>query len=408
MICKIQKRKNLLKRFSRLALVILLISVAFSCKPEIADTTIDKVTKELQKATTNYDELGEFHCGLAKVREGEKFGFIDKLGVEIIPCRYDEVEDFQNEVCVVKQNGKYGIIDKYGDFILSCEYDQLSSFKNDSLISIGKNDRYGLVNPYGDIIIPMEYEECNCFIEDLATIRKDGKYGCVDKDNKIIIPCMYDELYNGKGFSEGLLGVKKDDMWGYIDKTGTIVIPFRRDNTGAPFDSGLAPIMSFNNEGLATSMTYMDTKGKPVSKFVKGLNCEPFRDGYAVVQLLDKGEGLIDSHGNQILPQIFSLICWGFDKDYVRISFGPDRDGFAKLSDGSSVIKCEYEISSFSFSEGFVPAKKNDKFGFLDQHGEVAIPFRYNDASDFSEGFAVVQKYGKYGYVDRSGTDTFN
>ncbi len=33
--------------------------------------------------------------GLAAVRRGGKWGFVNKSGQEVVPCRYDEVRDFQ-------------------------------------------------------------------------------------------------------------------------------------------------------------------------------------------------------------------------------------------------------------------------------------------------------------------------
>ncbi len=38
---------------------------------------------------------GIFEEGLAAVRLGGKWGFVDKAGQEVVPCRYDEVRDFE-------------------------------------------------------------------------------------------------------------------------------------------------------------------------------------------------------------------------------------------------------------------------------------------------------------------------
>ncbi len=34
--------------------------------------------------------------GLAAVRLGGKWGFVDQSGKEVVPCRYDEVRDFRD------------------------------------------------------------------------------------------------------------------------------------------------------------------------------------------------------------------------------------------------------------------------------------------------------------------------
>lgn len=48
--------------------------------------SINQVSQELAAAIKKYDKLYEFHEGLARVCKDEKFGFIDKLGNEIISC----------------------------------------------------------------------------------------------------------------------------------------------------------------------------------------------------------------------------------------------------------------------------------------------------------------------------------
>ncbi len=38
---------------------------------------------------------GILNEGLAAVRRGGKWGFVDEAGQEVVPCRYDEVRDFE-------------------------------------------------------------------------------------------------------------------------------------------------------------------------------------------------------------------------------------------------------------------------------------------------------------------------
>ena len=52
---------------------------------------------------------------------------------------YDEAKDFQEGVARVKQNDKYGLIDKFGSFIIECEYDYISEFGADGLAFSRRN-----------------------------------------------------------------------------------------------------------------------------------------------------------------------------------------------------------------------------------------------------------------------------
>lgn len=372
---------------------------------KIADVTIDKVSQELSKAVKSYDELNEFHEGLSKVGKNNKYGFIDKLGSEIIPCQYDKASNFKYGVSIVQQEGKVGIIDMEGNWVAPCKFDYINSFGVDSLASASLNGKAGLINIQGNTVIPFKYETIDNFSEGMACVRIDGRYGFINKDGDLIIPCIYDGLYNGIGFSEGLVAVKNGDEWGYIYPNGDIAIQFREELTGAPFSSGLSTILkpTFPYHDMA----FIDKRGHLASDYFP-LVLEGFRDGYCTVMDDNGSKGLIDTHGEFVIPCKFSFIANGFDDDFVLIKYN-NKSGYARKSTGEIIVPCIYEIdyNGWRFCEGLVPVKKNGKYGFINEDNDIVIPFVYDEAGSFSEGFAIVQKFGKYGYVDRYGNDTF-
>jgi hypothetical protein len=86
------------------------------------------------------------------------------------------------------------------------------------------------------------------------------------------------------------------------------------------------------------------------------------------------------------------------------------RYGF-KHPDGRIAIKAEFEDVGH-FSEGLVAVRKNRKWGFIDQAGNLVIPYQYNAAYDFYQGLAIIRKYEpkempKYreGYIDKNGNE---
>lgn len=408
---------------SGIVIISVILLIVIIRKPSIADISIDKVTPELKKAVQKYDKLDSFSEGLAPVCKDDKWGFIDKLGKEIISCQYDEVEDFQFGVCVVEANEKSGIIDKYGKSIAPIKYDWIDCFSisGDSLSRASLNDKQGILNIEGKAIIPFEYEEIFDFNEGIALARKNGKYGCIDKSNCVLIPFEYEEAGMINGFSEGLIALKKDGKFGDLDKYGNVVIPFDKRNVGTPFSSGFATICKGGIDYVMENghlrriqepfmMALIDKTGRQVTDFFEG-EYQDFRNGYSVVTNgINRKVGLIDSYGNMIVPMQYWLIASGWIKDgLVCVMYDTDRAGFINLKTGQTVIPCEYDpIGGFAFSEGLWPVKKNGKCGFINMSNQLVIPYNYDGARDFHEGFSVVEKYGKYGYVDRYGTDTFN
>ncbi|MDR3235247.1 MAG: WG repeat-containing protein, partial [Prevotellaceae bacterium] len=73
-----------------------------------------------------------FSDDMALVLRDGKYGYCDKSGNEVIPCKYDFGLDFSGDFARVNNNDKYGIIDKTGREIVPCEYksDDLGYFSN--------------------------------------------------------------------------------------------------------------------------------------------------------------------------------------------------------------------------------------------------------------------------------------
>ena len=84
--------------------------------------------KNSGKKKGGYDYVAEYSEGLAWVRLNGKYGFIDKSGTEVIPCKYDYAYFFSEGLAEVKLNGKYGFIDKSGRLVIPCKYDGTYSF----------------------------------------------------------------------------------------------------------------------------------------------------------------------------------------------------------------------------------------------------------------------------------------
>ena len=58
-----------------------------------------------------YTKINHFTNGLAVVSDGDKYGYINEKGEEVIKCQFDMAYDFDNKFAVVKIGNKYSIID---------------------------------------------------------------------------------------------------------------------------------------------------------------------------------------------------------------------------------------------------------------------------------------------------------
>ena len=87
-----------------------------------------------------------------------KWGFIDKDGVEIIPCKYNDVGDFSNGYASVQIGSKWGFINKNGKEVIPCIYDEIAPlgcpFRD--LIIIRNGEVHKVINKLGQDVINLQ------------------------------------------------------------------------------------------------------------------------------------------------------------------------------------------------------------------------------------------------------------
>ena len=283
-----------------------------------------------------------------------KFGYIDKNGNEVIPCKYDDAWGLSEGLAGVKINGKYGFIDKNGKEVIPCKYDSAYSF-SEGLAYVQMNGKCGFIDKNGNEVIPCKYDDAGSFSEGLASVKMNGKYGFIDKNGNEVIPCKYYIAWN---FSEGLAGVIMNGRWGFIDKNGKEVIPCKYD--------------------------WADT----------------FSEGLAEVEMNRKW-GFIDKNGNEVIPCKYDG-AWVFSEGLAEVKMN-GKWGFIDKN-GNEVFPCKYDDAG-SFYEGLASVEMNGKYGFVDKNGKEVIPCEYEEAYGFSNGLALVKKNGYLFYIDKTGKE---
>ena len=184
-----------------------------------------KKLAELPAEALVTDDKSEVMNIFEKLQQGGvevDYSAVNGLGEKMVCIELDELIVKKIYLVRVRRNGKYGYVDKSGHEVIPCKYDYAGNFR-EGLAIFEKDDKWGYIDKKGREVIPCKYDRTFNFSEGLAIVEKDDKSGFIDKEGREVIPCMYDAAGS---FSEGLAYVKKDDKWGYIDKTGREIIPF--------------------------------------------------------------------------------------------------------------------------------------------------------------------------------------
>ncbi|MDR0325080.1 MAG: WG repeat-containing protein [Oscillospiraceae bacterium] len=373
-----------------------------------------------------YDNVDNFSDGMAAVAVGDrasgyKWGFVDKTGKEVVPCKYDEASAFHEGMAAVKLDGKWGYIDKTGKEVIPLIYENASAF-SESLAPVRLDGKWGYVDKSGNEVIPLKYYSAQSFSEDLAMIGVDINYsGYIDTSGNEVIPPIY--IYT-QAFFEGLAAVATGNLlkssWGFVDKTGKEVVPPKYDSIRS-FSEGLAAVQFDGKWG------FVDKTGKEVIPFKYDF-AYSFIEGMASVVIDDK-YGFIDKTGKEVIPPIYAqaqsfseglaAVCLPVDVTHDTWYGGVytiNHWGFIDQA-GNEVVPCQYDFIG-SFSEGLAVfeiykwielegggtiglfAFNSDMLkGYIDKTGREVIPPIYTRAEAFSEGMAAVQRNGKWGFI---------
>jgi hypothetical protein len=177
--------------------------------------------------------------GLAKVKGGGKWGYINLKGEEVIPLRFDEVGDFSYGLAPVKSNSKWGYINAEGQAAVPSSFDAVSGGWRDGLSAVLIGKKWGYIDLKGETVIAPEFDQAMEFMNGLAKVEVGGKWGAVDTHGKVVIPLDFDVILSTS--DSGLLLVARNRKYGYFDAKGVEIIPplmikpvqVRRDGSGA-------------------------------------------------------------------------------------------------------------------------------------------------------------------------------
>jgi WG containing repeat len=172
---------------------------------------------------STYDDLGDFHEGLAAFRKGRQWGFVDKQGKEVIAPQFSRVRDFSEGLAAVRVDKVWTYCNRRGRLIIKpSAWCSAGKFKSGMAI-IKQGAKYGLVNQSGDLIHPIDLDSVDSLADGMHRVKRSNKFGFLDKSGKAVVEPKYDDATD---FSEGLAAVAESGKWGYIDKSGVNVIPF--------------------------------------------------------------------------------------------------------------------------------------------------------------------------------------
>ena len=210
---------------------------------ECDKNTIVELTPEFIKAIEKYDQLGIFSEGYAAVRKGDKWGYINTKGEEVVSTELDAkyVGHFSEGLAfVVQSSSKFSVIDTNGSVVFTSDYhssdyyseDNLPYYKNGIMLVYDvKKSCYIIYDIKGEIKGETKnhneyYKETADNLYEKYSINDDNNWGLKDSKGNIVINAVYDGIDLGDGLwggtgtlSNGVVLVILDEIKDTYDNT---------------------------------------------------------------------------------------------------------------------------------------------------------------------------------------------
>lgn len=355
--------------------------------------------------------------GLARVKKGEYYYFIDKAGNEVL--KYDHIfTGFTNNRAAVLIDGEKCLINHCGKIICKISADEIYSFRNDNYAVIINDNKASLIDSLGNIVLATEYRSIGVFNNGIAVVsNQDDKCGYINIKGKEIIPVKYDRgvVYDLDDNTTPIISMGTAENWQfyytYYDIKGNLIwqdipskkryIPYEpeRSDFVEYFDSRLGELDPIEGIYYVTDKTYYQDRNNLSSV---GLNDTESRF-YAIAKSFDE---------NTYIAHCID----GSNKAWVN--------KFVKLGDTNNYAIMKMNEDSNYSSEGRVTIDNPEMFDFRLEQGNngyynffVTYEFvrDYPPMSEYEKilkaewtgsGFAIADGYIATNYHVTSGANT--
>lgn len=362
-------------------------------------------------------------------RPGGLFGYLNYNTNELpIDFQFSFAGDFYDRLAPVEKNSRSVYIDQFENTVIDNNFIYATRFNEGGGTFVKTTAGWGIINKKGKFIVDPEEYYIDQIDEDgrYAYFKQDEKEGILNEDGRVLLKPQFQFISYGHDYSYNINFVEgmNDSTWRtddnkvgslYIKKYGLFnqswqeVLPIKYD---AIFYKDLfSPYTNSKNYIVRLNGKYqlLDAKGN----LIKSLSF-PFKNLKYLGNRLysfEEGDyvGCVDNKLNVLIPAKYDII--NLISDSLLQVDSADRSGYFNVQ-GKKIQPIEYDRWIKKYFKFFI-VLKDKKFGLIDQNGNVALPFDYDeiqfdDDIEFDGGmradkFGVVKKGVKYGLINSEG-----
>jgi hypothetical protein len=218
---------------------------------------------------------------LIAFKSGNKWGFMNISGDIQIPAIYDSASDFSDGLACVRNGDLWGYIDTKNNWILTSRFGWAAPFYRGYAAFKSDEGLWGLMDIQGNVVLDAKYERLYRDVQGLTGMCVDGKWGFMDDTFHLVVEPRY---HSFRGSSPLIF---------YVG--GIVFLEDREELKGIALD------IIHGNEAFTFSINAM---GVPVLRSAEGYYVlqSPRMEGNRRPELL------VDKEGKVVLSPIFDSL----------------------------------------------------------------------------------------------------
>ena len=358
-----------------------------------------------------------------------KRGIINKKGDIIIPFIYSDIFRCSKDRIRVGKNNKIGLIDYNNKVIIPILYDNIYESDDDKIFLVQKGNRFAYFDENGTQFTKFEFSNAERFRKGKASVILENNAGTLinEKGEKILNPIPNIEIYDYDNKNFYLVFNRKTKKKGVISNKGETVLPNIYEEIAIFEDRFIIKknekYAVFNSKNEQTTKYYdyifpsIDNKLEVIDKDKKGVideddnvflpliysNLFALKDKFYVIKNEDFYT-VLDINKNIIVPEKYKFysvteknIIAEKDGEFYLIS-GENFENYKQIS-GVDKIYEKWLVQNIESS--FLKISKQDKFGVMNLSGRFIIEPQYEDIIVYYSAIPfAAKKNGKWGLIN--------
>jgi hypothetical protein len=402
------------------------------------------ITKDGKPFTkNNYETIFQFSSTMAFVQRGGRWGILNHRGKELLPCKFENLRyDTATKRGALQLGKKWALFNETGKLITTPKFDAIGfeTWENEPTEAPAKlwvrnrcaakiNDNWALIDTLGNSLTPFAYESMTtlpfgrfmgkindgyCLWRD--TIRCSAEYaeavdfgkpytlvqqagwGIIDTLGKILVPPIYEKsLLVGS-----TIALLKNKKWNFYYSKGEFSLPIKGTiDDFRLYGDGMVYARQKKNWILYHAFT------KTVRK-VKSIDLQQLTDTLLLEPI---GSYWFITHANGKVLLKDTLMSLSRINDHEWFATKPSLNGTTLmgllcLPSMQWSLKPQYQEIILSQKPSHYMVKKNDRWGVVNNFGEVIVPIAYDAITDTEfPGYWYALKGEQTLWIDASGRE---